>query len=66
MEYMFIMKTLENTQKNIQVYVQDDSFRLITADVFYSQVPRQLKKVLFTATIILSPSLGSDVIRGVY
>lgn len=66
MEFMLTMKTLENTQEEENLgFCSKWQIQHSQPISLIPKCPRQLKKVVFTATIILSPYLRSKVIRGV-
>lgn len=59
---MFIIKTLENTQKrNFRFLFKKADSALIKAYISYLQVPRHWKKIIFIAIIFLSSFLGYEV-----
>ena len=67
MEYMLVLKTLESTQKeqNLDFCSRWQIQHALQPFSLYPKCPRQMMKVIVTATIILSTHLGSKVIRGI-
>ena len=67
MEYMLILKILESTQKeqNLDFCSRWQIQHSLQPFSLNPKCPRQLKEVIVTAITILSPHLGSKVIRGI-